>query len=81
MVPDCIPVVLQVIRSVMRQVLTGLSRLHKLGVVHRDIKPENLLVTVDGQVCVGWGVLVLDVAHRHSLLGLLGCRDVARDVS
>ena len=40
----------QVIKSVMRQVLVGLRKLHSIGIVHRDIKPENLLVTVDGQV-------------------------------
>lgn len=53
----------QVIKSVMRQVLTGLRRLHSLGIVHRDIKPENLLVTVDGQVA--W--------HTGALPGALVC--------
>jgi serine/threonine protein kinase len=41
---------LQVIKAVLKQVLTGVSRLHSLGIVHRDIKPENLLITVNGDV-------------------------------
>jgi serine/threonine protein kinase len=40
----------QAIRSVLRQVLTGVRRLHSLGIVHRDVKPDNLLITADGQV-------------------------------
>eukprot|EP00775_Hariotina_reticulata_P012397 gene12397-12532_t len=39
-----------VIKAVLKQVLTGVSRLHSLGIVHRDIKPENLLITVNGEV-------------------------------
>jgi hypothetical protein len=38
------------IRSVLRQVITGVRRLHSLGIVHRDVKPDNLLITADGQV-------------------------------
>lgn len=30
-----------------RQLLDGLGRLHRAGVIHRDIKPHNLLVTED----------------------------------
>lgn len=33
-----------------RQMLLGLSRLHRAGVVHRDIKPFNLLITDQDQV-------------------------------
>ncbi|XP_054780400.1 serine/threonine-protein kinase MHK [Prosopis cineraria] len=35
------------IRSFMKQVLRGLSHMHKKGFFHRDLKPENLLVTND----------------------------------
>ncbi|KAL2965807.1 hypothetical protein AAZX31_16G081600 [Glycine max] len=35
------------IRCFMRQVLQGLSHMHKKGFFHRDLKPENLLVTDD----------------------------------
>ena len=38
------------VRAVMRQVLTGVRRLHGLGIVHRDLKPDNLLVTAGGRV-------------------------------
>jgi len=32
------------------QVVDGLSRAHKEGIIHRDIKPANLMITTDGQV-------------------------------
>lgn len=35
------------IRSIVLQVLDGLSLAHSLGVVHRDLKPENILVGPD----------------------------------
>ncbi|EEC09832.1 protein kinase, putative, partial [Ixodes scapularis] len=34
-----------VIRSILQQILQGLSFMHKHGFFHRDIKPENLLCT------------------------------------
>merc|ERR1711963_492007 len=37
-----------VVRNIMKQILQGLRRLHKIGIVHRDVKPENILITVDG---------------------------------
>lgn len=46
LITDC----LQVIKAIMRQVLTGLSRLHSIGIVHRDVKPDNLVITTNGQV-------------------------------
>ncbi|KAI5422962.1 hypothetical protein KIW84_046109 [Lathyrus oleraceus] len=35
------------IRCLMKQVLQGLSHVHKKGFFHRDLKPENLLVSND----------------------------------
>lgn len=36
--------------NIMKQVLAGLSSIHRAGIVHRDIKPENLLLTNLGVV-------------------------------
>jgi len=37
----------KIIRSIMRQILSGLSYLHKKKLVHRDIKPENIVLASD----------------------------------
>lgn len=39
--------------SCMRQLLQGLSRLHRAGLVHRDIKPHNLLITEEDRLKIG----------------------------
>ncbi|EFJ45526.1 hypothetical protein VOLCADRAFT_82302 [Volvox carteri f. nagariensis] len=68
---------INVIKGVMRQVLTGLRRLHRLGIVHRDIKPENLLVTVDGQVKIidfGAAVDMCTGINFNPLYGMLDPR-------
>ena len=38
---------------VIRQVATGLNRMHTLKLVHMDIKPENILITEDGVLKLG----------------------------
>lgn len=34
----------------LRQILCGLARLHRAGIVHRDIKPGNILITDDDRI-------------------------------
>ncbi len=39
--------------SLARQILGGLSHLHKLGIVHRDIKSSNILIDREGRARLG----------------------------
>ena len=38
----------RVVRSLTRQVLSGLSYLHSQGILHRDLKADNILLDTDG---------------------------------
>jgi glycogen synthase kinase 3 beta len=34
----------------MKQILTGMQFVHKMGICHRDLKPENILKNENGVV-------------------------------
>jgi len=42
----------RLVRSVLRQLVAGLSALHGKGKLHRDIKPSNVLVSRDGRLVI-----------------------------
>ncbi|AET38260.1 cyclin-dependent serine/threonine protein kinase SSN3 Ecym_2540 [Eremothecium cymbalariae DBVPG len=41
------------LKSIMWQILDGVSYLHQNWILHRDLKPANIMVTVDGCVKIG----------------------------
>ena len=43
----------RMIRSIMWQILDGVSYLHQNWILHRDLKPANIMVTVNGCIKIG----------------------------
>ncbi|CCH41052.1 Serine/threonine-protein kinase [Wickerhamomyces ciferrii] len=51
--PDTKSIPEQTVKSIMWQVLNGVSYLHQNWVLHRDLKPANIMVTSEGVVKIG----------------------------
>lgn len=50
------------LRSLLRQLIEGVARIHEFGLVHRDIKPANILVDDQRLVIVDFGL----VSEQHA---------------
>lgn len=51
--PDMRPIPEQAVKSLIWQVLNGVTFLHKNWIFHRDLKPANIMVSSDGVVKIG----------------------------
>lgn len=51
--PDKRLIPTRMLKSIMWQILDGVSYLHQNWILHRDLKPANIMVTVDGCVKIG----------------------------
>jgi sugar lactone lactonase YvrE len=63
----------EIILDLATQVAEGLAFAHRSGIIHRDLKPANLLMSADGQVCLGdfglartmFNDTIVEVESRH----------------
>lgn len=56
-----------------REVLIGVSLLHKNGIVHRDIRPDNILITREGRVkVIDFGMAKTEESRRLTVVSMLG---------
>jgi serine/threonine protein kinase len=58
---------LSMIKSILRQILSGLSYIHLEGILHRDLKPQNILLrSIENDIEVKLGDFGL--ARTYSVL-------------
>lgn len=71
---DNAPISLELVVSIMSQILSAIELAHKNGIIHRDIKPQNILITEDKQVKItdfGIAIALSDtsITQTNTLLG------------
>jgi serine/threonine protein kinase len=59
---------MKIIRDFIKQLLEGMSFVHKKGICHRDLKPENILLTEDEivKICDFGSAKVLDKGGQNT---------------
>lgn len=73
-IEDNAPISLELVVSIMSQILSAIELAHKHSIIHRDIKPQNILITEDKQVKItdfGIAIAITDtsITQTNTLLG------------
>ena len=73
-IKDNAPITLELVVSIMSQILSAIELAHKHHLIHRDIKPQNILITENNQVKItdfGIAIAVTDtsITQTNTLLG------------